>query len=406
MSLIVHSDAKLKNSVLNVLYKVGSAQEESHQTGLAHFLEHMMFEGSQNFPHFDTTLQRMMAENNAFTGQDHTCYYASFPHEHLKDVLRIERDRMQALSLKKSSVEMQSKVILEEFKETSLNPPMADVWHHLQRLCFRNNYQWPVIGKNLQHIHRIDKKALSGFYRKFYTPQNSIITVVTSYSSVKVANMIAKIFETKLLETMIAPTKTPEITFGKVNGYKKVYRKNIAVPSFFMAFHIDDYATKGYFLSDMASDLLTNGESSLLYQALVLDKRLCTEIQSYTTDNVFCNLMIIEGKLCSHSDFEHVYAAIGDVFAKVINTKLGSMKFETLVNKALSYWSFYHYNSAQLAQNMAIYYQAAGVLDIHEYIDRMYNSIRKKDLESHLKSLLNMEQASILEYHTLEIKEK
>ena len=136
---------------------MGSAYEDASQTGLSHFLEHIMFEGSRNFPNFDETLQAMMAENNAFTGQDYTCYYESCPTHFLKEALNIEKDRMLNLSFKKSSIDLQTKIILEEYKETCLNPPLSDVWHHLQKLCFKNSYQWPVIGKSLQQLASINK---------------------------------------------------------------------------------------------------------------------------------------------------------------------------------------------------------------------------------------------------------
>jgi zinc protease len=396
--LLVHQDTKLKNSVLTVLYKVGSAQEQSNQTGLAHFLEHMMFEGSQNFPDFDRSLQGMMAENNAFTGQDYTCYYESFPHKHLHSILNIERDRMCHLSIKKSAVQVQTNVIVEEFKETSLNPPMADAWDHLLKLCFKNSYQWQVIGKNLKHLTTIDKKALVDFYKNNYTTQNAILSIVSAADEKDIAAEVSRVFKSKIVPDTKLSLAQKSIISGKRKGIKRLKRKNIAVPNFFMAFHIEDYATKGYLLSDMVSDLLTNGESSLLYKALVLDAKLCTEIQSYTTDNIHCNLLVIEGKLALTSHFEDVYDKIKEVFEMVKSKKLSSVRFETLHNKALSYWSFYHYNPAQLAQNMAIFYHAAQVIHLPQFIDDMYHTITKKDLEIHLCQLLDFDQASILEY--------
>ncbi|MCE2963666.1 MAG: M16 family metallopeptidase [Chitinophagales bacterium] len=398
LELLVHRDTKLKNSVLNVLYKVGSAQEQSNQTGLAHFLEHMMFEGSRNFPDFDRSLQGMMAENNAFTGQDYTCYYETFPHKHLQSILKIEMDRMHHLSIKKSAVQIQTNVIVEEFKETSLNPPMADAWDHLLKLCFTNSYQWQVIGKNLKHLTSIDKKALVDFYKNNYTSHNAILSIVSASDEKDIAAEVCRVFKSKIIVETKFTIPQKSIVSGKRIGTKRLKRNNIAVPNFFMAFHIEDYATKGYLLSDMVSDLLTNGESSLLYKALVLNAKLCTEIQSYTTDNIHCNLLVIEGKLAMTSRFEDVYDKIKEVFVAVKSKKLSSARFETLYNKALSYWSFYHYNSAQLAQNMAIFYHAAQVIHLPKFIDDMYHTITKKELETHLCQLLDFDQASLLEY--------
>jgi len=398
LELLVHKDAKLKNTVLNLLYKVGSAQEDKNQTGLAHFLEHIMFEGSAQFSHFDKELQAMMAENNAYTGQDYTCYYEVFPHRFFHRVLQIEKDRMSHLSIKTSSVQLQSSVIQEEYKETSLHPPMADLWHHLQKLCFKNSYQWPVIGKNLAHIASIDKVVLQQFYKKYYQPSNLILTVITALEEDSVVREVEGIFQTKRQALSPIQQNEPSSQKDKTIGFKRLVRSNIAVPCFYLAFHIEDYASRAYFLSDMISDLLTNGESSLLYKALVLDSKLCTEITSYTTDNIKYNLLIIEGKLAYESDFDRVYSEIETSFHRIIEKGISKVRFETLYNKALSYWSFYHYNTAQLAQNMAIFYQARGIENIQDYIPLVYHSMTKKDFENHLSSLLRLENASRVEY--------
>jgi predicted Zn-dependent peptidase len=398
LSLIVHHDANLKNALINVLYRVGSAQESPKNTGIAHFLEHMMFEGSRNFPNFDEQLQSMMAENNAFTGQDYTCYYESFPASALKDVLKIENDRMNNLTLKKAQIDIQTKVIIEEFKETSLNPPLSDVWHHLQKLCFKNSYQWPVIGKNIEHVASINKVSLVSFYKKFYCPKNAILSVVSSYSEFEVAEIVRREFETEFNKDSNLEIANESFNLVKVTGRKQLKRRNIVTSSFYMAFHIGDYATKEYFLSDMVSDLLTNGESSILYKRLVIETKYCTEIQSFTTDNIYCNLLVIEGKLSSDVSFDSVCDEISKIFDKTKAEVLTNIKFETLVNKARTYWSFYHYNSAQLAQNMAIFYQARQVVDLPKFIEDMYRSISKADLKNYLNQLLDIDKASIVEY--------
>jgi zinc protease len=133
LTIIAHSDPKIKNAVVNVLYKVGSASEVPENTGLAHFLEHMAFEGSEKYPHFDELLNEMMGENNAFTTQDYTCYYESFPVDQLEEILNIEKDRIQNLTLNPKSIKLQRKVIEEEYKETSINPQGNKAYQRSQR---------------------------------------------------------------------------------------------------------------------------------------------------------------------------------------------------------------------------------------------------------------------------------
>jgi len=394
---MAHQDNQLKNAVVNVLYKVGSVDEQPDNTGLAHFLEHMMFEGSENYEDFDGTLQSLMGENNAFTTQDYTCYYESFPTRYLSEILKIEADRLSDLNLEKEKIGIQKKVILEEFKETSLNPPLADAWHYLQDMCFKNSYGWPVIGKKLEHIKNLKDETVLDFYKKKYQPSNVIVSIVSELEEDKMIEEASAIFSKSKLDI----TQPSVISFeekDKTLGSKILKRKNISSPHFFLALHIADYGTKDYFIADMVSDLLTNGESSLLYKKLITDLNLCSEINSYTTDNKSHNLLIIEGKLNPNMDFDSLYKSIDNCFQSIKLDGISELKFETLINKALTYWAFNNYNTTHFAQNMAVFKYCNHVENPIDYINQVYDTIDKADIERFVSKFLSFENFSKLEY--------
>jgi zinc protease len=397
LTIIVHQEPTLKNAVVNVLYKVGSVHEEKDNTGMAHFLEHMMFEGSENHPEFDTELQEMMGENNAFTTQDYTCYYQTILTIHLQKILEIEYDRAANLSLDIEKIKLQQKVILEEFKETSLNPPLSDAWHYIQKMNFKNSYSWPVIGKKLKHIKDFKPEVIRDFYTQQYIAENIVISIISEKPEAEVLELTTSIFnqlpKSKLDKLEIDITKKT-----KKIGSKQLKRKNISSPHFFLTFHIGDFDSKDYFLADMASDLLTNGESSLLYQSLITENQLCSEINSYTTDNKACNLLIIEGKLNALVEFEQVYSEIQRILNDLKSNGISDLKFETLYNKSLTYWAFYHYTPSQLAQNMAIFNYCAEIEDPKLFIDSIYCSINQIELETYIAKNLTLNECSILEY--------
>lgn len=397
LTIIVHQEPTLKNAVVNVLYKVGSANEEKDNTGLAHFLEHMMFEGSKNHADFDAELQAMMGENNAFTTQDYTCYYQTIPTEFLKNILEIEFDRAENLNLDEDKIKLQKKVILEEFKETSLNPPLADAWHYIQKLNFKNSYSWPVIGKSLKHIKDFTPKLIIDFYTKNYIAENIVISIICEKPELEVLDLTTTIFN-KLPKSKIQENKIEVGLKEKSKGIRKLSRKNISSPHFFLSFHIGDFDSKDYFLADMTSDLLTNGESSLLYQSIVTENKLCSEINSYTTDNKACNLLIIEGKLNHGVDFKQVYADIERIFNDLKSNGISTIKYETLYNKSIAYWAFYHYTPSQLAQNMAIFNYCAEIENPVQFIDSIYSNISQTELESFLANNLSLKDCSFLEY--------
>ena len=126
LRVLVHEDHSTPLVAVNISYYVGSRDEHADKTGFAHLFEHLMFAGSKNVPDFDDPLQRAGGENNAFTTNDYTTFYEIVPAENLETALYLESDRMFALNIHKRSLEVQRKVVVEEFKETCLNEPYGD----------------------------------------------------------------------------------------------------------------------------------------------------------------------------------------------------------------------------------------------------------------------------------------
>jgi len=129
LKLLIHKDLSTPMAVVNVLYDVGARDEEESRTGFAHLFEHLMFGGSVNIPDYDEPLQLAGGENNAYTTNDLTNYYCQLPAENLETAFWLESDRMLSLAFSEKSLDVQRKVVTEEFKEHYLNKPYGDVWH-------------------------------------------------------------------------------------------------------------------------------------------------------------------------------------------------------------------------------------------------------------------------------------
>lgn len=153
MRVLVHRDTTTLLAAFNLLYNVGARDETEDKTGFAHLFEHLMFGGSKNIPSFDEPLQRAGGENNAFTSNDITNYYETLPAHNLETAFWLESDRMLELDFEGRALEVQRKVVSEEFKEHYINQPYGDVWHKLRTLAYTTHtYRWPTIGKELSHI--------------------------------------------------------------------------------------------------------------------------------------------------------------------------------------------------------------------------------------------------------------
>ena len=156
LQVIVHEDPTSHIAVMNLMYNVGSRDEHPAQTGLAHLFEHLMFGGSCNIPLYDAPLQQVGGDNNAYTTTDLTNYYCSIPAENIETPFWLESDRMLQLAFDQKSLEVQRKVVIEEFKEIYLNQPYGDVWHHLTDMAYMvHPYQWPTIGKSCIILSRL-----------------------------------------------------------------------------------------------------------------------------------------------------------------------------------------------------------------------------------------------------------
>ncbi|WP_460503190.1 M16 family metallopeptidase, partial [Hymenobacter agri] len=192
---IVHEDFSTPMAVLNVMYDVGSRDEDAAHTGFAHLFEHLMFSGSINIPSYDEPLQRVGGENNAFTSSDVTNYYLSLPAANLETGFWLESDRMLNLAFSENGLEVQRKVVVEEFKQSYLNQPYGDVWLKLKPLAYHTHpYQWNTIGKEISHIENAVMDDVRGFFRKHYAPQNAVLVVAGAASEAEVRRLAEKWF--------------------------------------------------------------------------------------------------------------------------------------------------------------------------------------------------------------------
>src|ERR1700750_2010767 len=169
LRLIVHRDVSTPMAVVNVLYDVGARDESPDKTGFAHLFEHLMFGGSVNISDFETPLQLAGGENNAYTTNDITNYHIQLPLMNLETAFWLESDRMLSLAFSEKSLDVQRKVVCEEFKEHYLNKPYGDAWHRLRKIAYKKHtYQWPTIGLNLQQIEEAHLNDVKAFFGKHY----------------------------------------------------------------------------------------------------------------------------------------------------------------------------------------------------------------------------------------------
>lgn len=295
LKVLIHEDRSTPMAAVNVLYDVGSRDESPEKTGFAHLFEHLMFGGSIHIPDFDEPIQNAGGENNAFTNNDMTCFYDVLPAQNLETALWLESDRMLELAFSRQSLDVQKKVVIEEFNETCLNQPYGDAWHHLSEMAYQvHPYHWPTIGKTPQHIADATLEDVKQFFYKFYRPNNAILAIAGNVDKTKVLDAVHKWFgdipaAEKYVRNLEQEPKQKERRIRRLKG-------NHPVDNLYLAFRMSDRLHPDFYATDLLSDILCNGESSRLYRNLLMEKELFSSIDCYITSTLDSGLLIIEGK--------------------------------------------------------------------------------------------------------------
>lgn len=354
LRVIVHPDEETPMVVVNVIYDVGARDENPEKTGFAHLFEHLMFGGSKNIPSYDEPLQMAGGTNNAFTTNDLTNYYSKIPAENLETAFWLESDRMLSLAFNKKSLEVQRKVVMEEFKENYINRPYGDAWHKFMDLSFKvHPYRWMTIGKELKHIEEATLEDVKQFFFKHYTPANAVLVVAGNVKSDLVKTLAEKWFGeipsgTKYFHNI---PKEPK----QESPRHLEFKADVPVDALYKSWHICSRTNPRFYATDLISDILGNGSSSRLYQALVKDKKMFSRINCYHMGSTDEGLLIISGKLVKGVDIRQADAAIEMELDKFKEVGITDTELEKVKNKTESAMTFEDISLTSRASSLAMY---------------------------------------------------
>jgi predicted Zn-dependent peptidase len=313
LRLIIHPDPSTTLATLNILYNVGARDEQPTHTGFAHLFEHLMFGGSQHIPNYDGVAQSIGAENNAFTSNDITNYYLTFPSNNLETALWLEADRMLQLDFSQKSLEVQQGVVIEEFKQRYLNQPYGDAWLHLRPLAYKKHpYKWATIGKNIKQIQNATLTDVESFFYTHYRPNNAIVVVAGNVQPAEVLQLVQKWFGT-IPEGNPRPAATHK-NLPTEPAQRAARRKIISAPvpcaMLYKAYHICPRTHADFYASDLLSDVLGRGKASRLYQALVKNQPIFASINAYISGDIDAGLLIIQGQIANGTTTAQAEAAL------------------------------------------------------------------------------------------------
>ena len=351
LRVLVHEDKSTPMAVVNVLYDVGARDENPGKTGFAHLFEHLMFGGSKNIPVYDEPLQMAGGENNAYTTNDLTNYYCQLPAENIETAFWLESDRMLSLAFSKKSLEVQRKVVSEEFKEHYINKPYGDVWHKFRELIYTvHPYKWMTIGKELKHVEDATLEDVKDFFFKHYTPCNAILVVAGNVSTDNIKALSEKWFgdiPAGVKYDRDIPTEPRQTAARKME-----VKANVPLDALYKSWHIYPRTDPRYYTADLITDILSGGGSSRLYQSLVKEKQLFSNIDCYHFGSTDAGILTIEGKLVKGVDIKIAEAAVNEELKKLQETGISTAELEKVKNKT---------ESAMAFEDMAVMSRAASI---------------------------------------------
>lgn len=338
---VVHlHDTRTAMVAVDVMYDVGSRDESRELTGMAHLFEHLMFGGSANEPDFNGALERAGGVNNAWTSPDFTNFYELLPAQNIESALRVESDRMLALSFRPEVLEVQRSVVIEEFKETVLNRPYGRAMHELRdMLCKPSHpYSWPVIGLTPEHIARVTDADVRSWFYSHYAPNNAVLAVAGNVEPDRLRELVEKWFG-DIPRREIPPREIPADAYrtSRDGDMWRETEDRVPSPLVLLAWPMASYGAAGYTEADIITDILSAGRASRLRRnVMARHPELLAEADASIIGSEHDGMLLMDCRVVDNSRESIVRAReclLSEAFALTVPTNITQHELDRAINR-------------------------------------------------------------------------
>lgn len=397
LTVLVHRDGSTPMAAVNLIYKVGAKDEDPERTGFAHLFEHLMFGGTHQVPQFDIPIQMAAGENNAFTNNDYTDYYIVLPKDNIETALFMESDRMRGLDINKDTLELQQKVVIEEFNQRYRNKPYGDLWLMLRPLVYKKHpYRWATIGKNIEHIENATLEEVQSFYDKFYQPGNCVLSIAADMEEQQMIDLAKKWFgdipsgEPFEREKIIEPVQE--------EARRMVVRRDVPASLIYIVFHMGERTSPDFYVCDTISDLLSGGTSSRMYQNLVKRDKLFSSVNGYVMGDLEPGLFVVTGQLLAGTSVEQAEAALWSQLDELKEIgSVGEYELQKVKNKFEVNTVFGEINVMNKAMNLCYYEMVGDPALINREVE-IYKSTTAENIAEVATRLFTKENSTTMLY--------
>jgi zinc protease len=297
LTLVIDVDNRTPIVAHTIWYKVGSADEQAGESGIAHFLEHLMFRGTKKYEagYFSKRISEIGGEDNAFTTTDLTAYYQNIPSNHIAEIMSMEADRMKNINISEAELIKERNVVLEERDLRTDTNPTSQLIEQMSATLYRNHpYGSPVIGWK-HEIEALNKTQVMAFYDKYYAPNNAIVTVVGDVVPEKILAIANETYGTiapsNTITHRIRPLEPPQVALRTVH----LTHKNVTLDNLFVMLEgiSPTTRTKDFYALSTALSSIAGGVHSILYKELVKKQKLAVSVGVFASSDKLDNPPII-----------------------------------------------------------------------------------------------------------------
>jgi len=399
LHVILHQDNSTPIVAVSIMYHVGSKNEKPDRTGFAHFFEHLLFEGSENIGRgeYDKYVEKAGGTLNANTSNDRTYYFEILPSNQLEMGLWLESERLLHAKVEQVGVETQREVVKEERRQRIDNQPYGSILQESMKRAFSAHpYRWPVIG-SMDHLNAAEEADYKQFYNDFYTPNNAILSIAgdIDYDEAKV--LIEKYFAS-------IPVKNPNVYRPSVvepplpGEIRDTIYDNIQLPAVVMTYRIPAQGTPDYYAVSMLGTLLSQGQSSRLYKALVDEEQKAVFVGNFPLGLEDPGVSIAFGIGNMGVDITEVEKSIDKQIEIVQNEIISDEEFQKLKNQTENDFVSSNSRMAGIAESLANYKMYFGETNLINTELERYLAVTKEDIMRVAKQYYNTNNRVVLHY--------